>query len=73
MLSFLVPAMRLVLRRIGKVTRYDTTPSKEVLGLEYRPIETTISDYGHSLVFHGLARKLPGYKPPSENWSPESA
>jgi len=36
--------------------------SREILKLEYVPLEKTIIDGGHSLIQHGIVEKKPGYK-----------
>ena len=72
-MSFFDPAVQFVFPRLGKFPTYDNKPSREVLGLEYRSTEVTMSDYGHSLIYYGHAKKLPGYVPPSSGWTPANA
>lgn len=72
-LSFFDASIRLVLPGWGKWSEFDSTPSREVLKVEYHPIADTIAMYGHSLVFHKLSRKLSGYTAPTDGWKPVDA
>lgn len=71
--AFADASVKLVLPMVNKVTEYDSTPSREVLGLEYTPLDATMRDAGHSLVFHGIVGKKPKYQPPTPEWTPLSS
>jgi hypothetical protein len=71
--SWFDDGVRLVLPGLGKITRFENQPSREVLGIEYKPVKATLVDYGHSLIFHNLVKKTPGYKPPFEGWTPATS
>jgi hypothetical protein len=72
-MRFFDPVIAFVFPRIGKFLTYDNKPSREMLGIEYKPLDVMFSDYGHSLIYHGHAKKLPGYVPPSPTWTPADA
>jgi nucleoside-diphosphate-sugar epimerase len=57
----------------GSYPIFDNKPSKDILRIQYIPLKKTLADTGHSLVYHGHSRKLPGYKPPREGWTPLDA
>lgn len=46
-----------VKKNIGVPLKFDNTRSKEVLGMEYRPIEKTILDHAHQLINDGILKK----------------
>ena len=68
--SFFDESVRLILPAIGTVRRYDNRLSRELLKIEYTPLEKTFADYGHSLIYYGHVEKLSGYVPPSADWNP---
>ena len=69
-LSFFDESLGLILPGIGKRREFNNTPSIEVLKINYTDFDKTFADYGHSLIYYGHVKKLPGYVPPSENWTP---
>ena len=73
MLSFFDEAIAFLLPMLSEFTLFDNTPSQEVLGIEYRPMEETMKDYCHSLIYFGYVKRLPGYTAPSSGWTPASS
>jgi nucleoside-diphosphate-sugar epimerase len=73
LISFFNASAAAILPGWGKVTLVDNEPSRTVLKIDYHPIERTMCDSGHSLIFHGFISKKEGYAPPSTNWTPLSS
>jgi len=61
LLSWFDKQVALIYPGLGKCTKYDNTPSKEVLGIAYRDIDKTMADGGHSSIHYGHVKKTPKY------------
>jgi len=68
--SFVDKSVALILPAIGEFTEFDNTPSKEVLKLEYTDVTKTLTDAGHSAVYHKLVKRPGKYAPPTPDWTP---
>jgi dihydroflavonol-4-reductase len=68
--SFFNSGAAAVLPSWGKKTLFDNQPSKDVLKISYHPVERSICDAGHSLIFHEFVTRKAGYTPPKPDWAP---
>jgi nucleoside-diphosphate-sugar epimerase len=68
--SFFDKNVALLLDAVGSFTEFDTTPSKEILKIEYMDLYKTLADTGHSLVHFGLVPKSGQYHLPRPDWTP---
>lgn len=76
--NFVVKFLRLFDRQLASleldsISIYDNFPSRSVLGIEYTDMSKSVTDAGHSAVFHGLVPRTSRYKPPKEGWTPENS
>jgi len=70
LLSFVSEYAREQNSNLGRQSVFDTTPTKQALGIEYRPIDETLSHMGSSLVMHGIVKKTASFKP---TWTEKEA
>ncbi|EYC42329.1 hypothetical protein Y032_0535g3089 [Ancylostoma ceylanicum] len=56
------PHVAAVMHRIGPELRFDTTKSRQLLGMTYTDLRTSLIEMMHSMIQHGMVKKTAGYE-----------